>query len=180
MLGSMATKSAGGRFVQRVTGELARLTATWSRYLNKPLDPRLSVVELVCAIAITSAVAGGATLLQDPAAIALVRGVPSLPAARGALAWMGGMAAVMVALLFLVELPVGARLAGGLLGAAVGGAAAEGALFAGLKPAIAALALALAAGMVVHVRCRKPPAAGFAVAVAAVGIVAGLRALIVS
>lgn len=180
MLVRVATKSAGGRFVQRVTGELARLTATWSRYLNKPLDPRLSAVELLCAIAITLVVAGGATLVKDPSAVALVRGVSSLPVERGALAWVGGLAAVLVALLHLLELPVGARLASGLLGAAVGGAAALGALCAGQKPAVAAVALALAAGLVIHVRCRRSPAVGLAAAAAAVGIIAGLRALIVS
>lgn len=148
----MAWKNAGGRY--SLTGSWQKLTGSLAAYLNRPIDPRLSFVELLCILVIAAGTIGLSYALTDPPGAARFRLVAHMAPPHALGAGMGTAAVVYLALLFLVELPSGARFAGALLGAAAAGAAVEVLTLARVPPAAVLAGLVLAPAAMFQLRCR--------------------------
>ena len=152
----MAQKSAGGRFIGRVTDEFTRLTGSVAAYINKPLDPHVSAVEVLCFLVGAAAEIWAITQLSLAPAVARFRLVATPPPETAWAITMGGAFAVYFALTFLLELPMGARVAGALMATVAAGAAvAVVPLLAPASPVATPAAMVLAAAVVLQVRCRK-------------------------
>lgn len=148
----MAWKQAGGRY--DITGSWQKLTGSLAAYLNKPIDPRLSFVEVFCSLVIAGGAIGLAYGLTDPPNAARFRLLARLAPAPALAAGMAAAAVVYLALLFLMELPNGARIAGALFGATAAGAAVEMLLLARVPPSAALAGLVLAPALMFQLRCR--------------------------
>lgn len=161
----MAVKSAGGRFSDRLTGEFNRITGSLAAYLNRRADPRLGPVELICFLGAIGAEIWVVRLQGLPASAAALRFLPGVGADLAMAAWLGTALVAYTALLFLLELPAGARIAGALLATAVLGALMPCLAMAGAPPLAAAATLVAVPALLIRVRCRT--GLGGAVAVAA-------------
>lgn len=150
----MAQKSAGGRFYATVTGGYDRVSGSLAAYLNKRFDPRTTPIEVICCLLLAGGVVGIATQVTDPPNADLFRLLPGMPAPAGTGIAMGAALAAYLGLLFLVELPTGARTAGALLSAVVAGGTVQTLLLAKLSPRVAAVGLILAPALVISARCR--------------------------
>lgn len=148
----MAWKNPGGRY--SLTGSWQKITGSLAAYLNRPVDPRTSFVEVLCCAVIAAGAAGLAHALADPPGAARFRLVAKLAPPQALGAGMGAAAVVYLALLFLMELPNGARFAGALLGAAAAGAAVEVLSLARVPPPAILAGLVLAPAVMFQLRCR--------------------------
>lgn len=168
----MGIKGAGGRFHEKITGSFNLLTGSVAAYLNRPVDPRLSVVEVVCCGAIMCGAVGLASEVGVAERFRLVAGLAGGP---GLAAGMGAAAVVYFALLFLVDLPHGARLAGALYAAAISGAVVELMIWARASAGAVLVGLVLGPAAVLQLRCRMGWLKSLAVSAAGAFVLALLQ-----
>lgn len=170
---AMAQQSAGGRIYAAVTGGYEKVSGSLAAYLNKRFNPRTSVIEVLCCLIIAGGVVWIATQVTAPQGADRFQLMVATPAV-GAAVSMAATFAVYLGLLFLVEVPTGARVAGALLSAAVAGAAVQMLLLAKLPGTVAAAGLVIGPALVMAVRCRL----GFLESLGISGVAAILLAIL--